>query len=78
VDDMRVPRPPAAKHPVEAAADRIMRLWSLIKLVPNHQLAEIRSSLVEKLSEQRNLSEDQLVVVGLKYLYENANSKTVR
>jgi hypothetical protein len=72
---MSVPRPPTAAHNVEAAADRATHLWSLIKLVPDHQLTEIRSSLVEKLSEQQHLSEDELVIVGLKYLYQNARSK---
>ena len=75
---MRVPRPPTAKHNVEAAADRVMHLWSLIRLVRDDQLKEIHSSLVEKLSEQQHLSEDELVIVGLKYLHQNVRSKKQR
>jgi hypothetical protein len=69
---MRVPRPPTATSPVEAAADRVMLLWSLIRMVPAHELPRIRSSLVEKLSEWRHLTEDELVIVGLKYSTEKA------
>jgi hypothetical protein len=35
---MTVPRPPTTGRPVEAAADRVMLLWSLIKMVPDHEL----------------------------------------
>jgi hypothetical protein len=66
---MSVPRPPKVAHHVEAAADRVMHLWSLIKLTRDDQLKEIHSSLVEKLSEQQDLREDELVIVGLKYLH---------
>jgi hypothetical protein len=72
---MTVPRPPTARRPVEVAADRVMLLWSLIKMVPDHELTLLRSSLVEKLSEQQHVTEDELVVVGLKYLHQNGQWK---
>ena len=56
---MTVPRPPTTGRPVEAAADRVMLLWSLIKMVPDHELTLLRSSLLEKLSEQQHLAEDE-------------------
>jgi hypothetical protein len=75
---MSVPRPPTVAHHVEAAANRVMHLWSLIKLAREDQLKQFHSSLVEKLTEQQHLSEDELVIVGLKYLHQNAGSKKQR
>ena len=72
---MTVPRPPTTGRPVEAAADRVMLLWSLIKMVPDHELTLLRSSLLEKLSEQQHLAEDELVIAGLKYLHQNVRWK---
>ena len=63
------------REPVEAAADRVMLLWSLIKMVPDHELSLLRSSLLEKLSEQQHLAEDELVIAGLKYLHQNVRWK---
>jgi hypothetical protein len=72
---MTVPRPPTTRHPVEAAADRVMQLWSLIRMVPDHRLSALRSSLVENPSGQQHLTEDELVIVGLKYLHHNVQWK---
>ena len=72
---MTVPRPPTAKRPVEAAADRVMLLWSLIRMVPDHELTLLRSSLLENLSDQQHLTEDELVIAGLKYLHQNVQRK---
>ena len=72
---MTVPRPPTTGRPVEAAADRVMLLWSLIKMVPDHELTLLRSSLLERLSEQQHLTEDELVIAGLKYLHQNVQWK---
>ena len=72
---MTTPRPPATRHPVEAATDRVMHLWSLIKMVPDHELSPLRSSLMENLSELQHLTEDELVIVGLKYLHQNVHRK---
>lgn len=55
-----------------------MRLWSLIKMAREDQLKQIHASLVNKLSEQQHLSEDELVIIGLKYLHQNAHSKKQR
>ena len=53
-----------------AAVDRILRTWSLIKMVPEHQLATLRPLLVKQLSECRHLGEDDLVILGLKFLHQ--------
>lgn len=58
------------KHRLNAAVDRILRTWSLIKMVPEHELSTLRPSLLQRLAEQHHLSEDELVVVGLKYLHQ--------
>jgi hypothetical protein len=55
---------------LHTAINRILRTWSLIKMVPEHRLSKLRPSLIEALSEQRHLTEDELVVLGLKYLYQ--------
>jgi hypothetical protein len=54
---------------VHAAANRILRTWSLIKMVPDHQLSPLRPSLVDTLYEESHLTEDELVVLGLKHLH---------
>jgi hypothetical protein len=53
-----------------AAIDRILRTWSLIKMVPEQRLSALRPSLMQRLSEQSHMSEDELVVLGLKYLHQ--------
>jgi hypothetical protein len=57
---------------LHAAVDRILRTWSLIKLVPEHRLATLRLSLLERLSKQRHMTEDELVISGFKYLHREA------
>jgi hypothetical protein len=42
----------------------------MIRLLPGDKLTPIRAPLVERLSEQQHLTEDELVVVGLKYLHQ--------
>lgn len=56
---------------VHAAVHRILRTWSLIKMVPEDQLSELRSSLVNMLHLEAHLTEDELVVLGLKYLHRD-------
>jgi hypothetical protein len=55
---------------LNAAVNRILRTCSLIKMVPEHRLSALRPSLLEKLSEQSHKTEDELVVLGLKYLHQ--------
>jgi hypothetical protein len=55
---------------VRDAADRIMRTWSLIKLVPEQRSSGTRSSVTKLLLEHPYLTEDELVVVGLKHLHQ--------
>jgi hypothetical protein len=52
-----------------AAINRILRTWSLIKMVPEHQLSGLRSSLMNMLGSEAHLTEDEMVVLGLKYLH---------
>jgi hypothetical protein len=56
---------------LHAAVNRILRTWSLIKMVPEHRLSRVRSLLMEMLSEHSHLTEDELVVLGLKYLHQD-------
>jgi hypothetical protein len=44
-------------------------------MVPDHRLSALRSSLVENPSGQQHLTEDELVIVGLKYLHHNVQWK---
>jgi len=55
---------------LNAAVNRILRTWSLIKMVPEHRLSLLRLPLSERLSQQSHMTEDELVVVGLKYLHQ--------
>jgi hypothetical protein len=61
----------ASDDRIHAAVNRILRTWSLIKMVPEDQLSQLRSSLVDVLSEESHLTEDELVVLGLKYLHRD-------
>jgi hypothetical protein len=56
---------------VHAALNRILRTWSLIKMVPEHRLSQLRSSLMDLLYEESHLTEDELVVLGLKLLHRD-------
>jgi hypothetical protein len=55
---------------LDAAVDRILRTWSLIKMVPEHRLSTLRPLLMEQLAEWQHLNENDLVVLGLKYLHQ--------
>ena len=60
---------------VRDAVDRIMRTWSLIKLVPEQSSSGTRSSVTKLLLEHPHLTENELVVVGLKHLYQTDDPK---
>ena len=60
---------------VRDAVDRIMRTWSLIKLVPEQSSSGTRSSVTRLLLEHPHLKEDELVVVGLKHLHQTDGPK---
>jgi hypothetical protein len=55
---------------VRNAVDRIMRTWSLIKLAREQSFSGTRSSVTRLLLEHAHLTEDELVVVGLKHLHQ--------
>ena len=61
---------------VHAAANRILRTWSLIKMVPDHQLSPLRAPLLDTLCEESHLTEDDLVVIGLKYLHRTDKARS--
>jgi hypothetical protein len=44
-------------------------------MVPGCELSPLRSPLLEKLSEQQHLTEDELAIVGLKYPHQNVQWK---
>jgi hypothetical protein len=54
---------------LRVAVDRIIKTWSMIKLVPEGQLTNARVQVTAALRENLSLSEDDLVVIGLKHLY---------
>src|SRR5215472_4519684 len=60
---------------VRNAVDRIMRTWSLIKLVPEQSSSGTRSSVTKLLLEHPHLTEDKLVAVGLKHLHQTDGPK---
>jgi hypothetical protein len=57
-----------------AAISRILRTWSLIKMVPEHQLSMLHPLLMELLAEQQQMNENELVVLGLKYLHQRGGN----
>jgi len=61
---------------VHATANRILRTWSLIKMVPDHQLSPLRAPLLDTLCEESHLTEDELVVIGLKYLHRTDKARS--
>ena len=60
---------------VEAASDRVMHLWSLIMRLPDDEIAVARGNVLKKLAEQQHLGEDELVIVGLKYLHQDVGRR---
>ena len=60
---------------VRDAVDRIMRTWSLIKLVSEQSSCGTRSSVTKLLLAHPHLTENELVVVGLKYLHQTDDPK---
>jgi hypothetical protein len=60
------------------ALGRIMRTWSLITMVPVRHLLPLQSPLLAVLAGKPDLTENELVVLGLKYLHtEKSGSKDV-
>jgi hypothetical protein len=60
---------------VRDAVNRIMRIWSLIKLVPEQSSSGARSSVTKLLLAHPHLTDDELVVVGLKHLHQTDGPK---
>ena len=53
---------------VQNAVDRVMRLWSLIKMVPECGLSDVRSAVVTTLSKHGDRTENEMVLIGFKHL----------
>ena len=60
---------------VRCAVDRVMRIWSLIKMVREQGISDTRRSVATLLLEHAHLTEDELVVVGLKHLHQKDGPK---
>jgi hypothetical protein len=56
------------------SVDRIIRIWALIKMVPEQQLSSVRSLVETVLREHAHMTENELFVLGLKHLHSNADS----
>ena len=52
-----------------------MHLWSMITLLSDDELAVLRATVLEWLSKQQHLGENDLVIAGLKYLHQNVGLK---
>jgi hypothetical protein len=59
-----------SEHTLRDAVDRVMHVWSLIKLVPERHLPAARSSITALLHENAHLTEHELIVAGLKHLHD--------
>jgi hypothetical protein len=68
IGDDSVRRTPSGPK-LQYVLDRVMHVWSLIKMVPEPQLSAARSLLAAHLLNNAHLTDDELVVVGLKYLH---------
>lgn len=62
---------------VMRALGRILRTWSLIRMMPTERVARLQSPLLELLSKRPDLNEDELVVIGIKHLYTTRRSRDV-
>lgn len=62
---------------VMRALGRILRTWSLIRMMPTERVARLQSPLLELLSNRPDLNEDELVVIGIKHLYTTRRSSDV-
>jgi hypothetical protein len=58
----------SSELPVRNAVDRVIRIWSLIKMVPECSLSEVRSAVATALSKHGHRTENEMVLIGLKHL----------
>lgn len=63
----------ASDEKIMRALGRILRTWSLIKFVPMRSILPLQAPLLRLLSARPDLSEDQLVALGIKHLYSSRN-----
>jgi hypothetical protein len=55
---------------LELTVNRVLRTWSLIKQVHETEQWHLRMPLMSNLCYEKNLSDHELFVAGLKYLYQ--------
>ena len=52
-----------------------MHLWSMITSLSDEELSFLRDAVLEQLSRQNQLNENDLVIAGLKYLHQTIGLK---
>jgi hypothetical protein len=72
---MREPVPSTSANAVEAATDRVAHFWSMITSLSDDKLAVLRAKVLEQLSGQHHLDENDLVIAGLKHLHQSIGLK---
>jgi hypothetical protein len=65
----------SAKMERERVIDRVMYTWSLIKMIPQSHLSEARLSVTALLEDNADLSERELLILGLKHLHGTSPPK---
>jgi hypothetical protein len=57
---------------LELTVSRVLHTWSLIRQVDENEQWHLRMPLMSNLCYEKNLSDHELFVAGLKYLYRRA------
>jgi hypothetical protein len=65
----------SGKIELERVIDRVMHTWSLIKMIPQSHLSEARLSVTALIEDHANLSERELLILGLKHLHGTSHAK---
>jgi hypothetical protein len=60
---------------LELTVSRVLRTWSLIRQVDETEQWHLRMPLMSNLCYEKNLSDHELFVAGLKYLHQRATDQ---
>jgi hypothetical protein len=60
---------------LKLTVSRVLRTWSLIRQVDETEQWHLRMPLMSNLCYEKNLSDHELFVAGLKYLYQRATDR---
>jgi hypothetical protein len=60
---------------LELTVSRVLRTWSLIRQENETEQWHLRMPLMSNLCYEKNLSDHELFVAGLKYLYQRATDQ---